>query len=187
MNQLRQTPNQNYQKKHDSLYGAIYSIDKLIEKDKKNEILFSEQQQQLTFRYVTEFPKGEFQEPLRFKLGFLAYQKQDTENALKYLNPIAASAKNVSLKSKSEDIILDIYNLKKDYKSIQSFAQATLNSIGNSVEPRKKMLTQIKEEAHFSQLKIDMEQQEPEKRINVLERLSVPKTTTHQEIGRAHV
>ena len=161
-------PKLELSKKHDSLYGAIYSIDKLIEKDKKNEILFSEQQQQLTFRYVTEFPKGEFQEPLRFKLGFLAYQKQDTENALKYLNPIAASAKNVSLKSKSEDIILDIYNLKKDYKSIQSFAQATLNSIGNSVEPRKKMLTQIKEEAHFSQLKIDMEQQEPEKRIETL-------------------
>lgn len=155
-------------KKHDSLYGAIYSIDKLIESDKKNEdhTVVADQQQKLTLRYVNEFPKGEYLEPLKFKLGFMAYQKQNTDEALKYLLPIANSAKDNKLKIKSEDIVLDIYNLKKDYKAIQTFAQKA-NTSGAPAD-RKKNLTQIQEEAHFSQMQLDLDQQDPSKKIDVL-------------------
>lgn len=153
-------------KKHDALYGAIYSTEKLIEKEKANEVAFADQQQRLTMRYVTEFPKGEYLEPLKFKLGFLAYQKQDSNEALKYLLPIATNAKDQKLKLKSEDIVLDIYNLKKDYKSIQAFAsKATATNTGDD---RKKALTLIKEEAHFSQMQLDMDKQDPSKKIDAL-------------------
>jgi cellulose synthase operon protein C len=150
-------------KKHDALYGAIYSTDKLIEKDKASESVLADKQQRLTLRYVSEFPKGEYLEPLKFKLGFLAYQKQDSDEALKYLLPIATTAKDQKLKLKSEDIVLDIYNLKKDYKAIQAFAQKA--TVSNSADDRKKMLTQIKEEAHFSQMQLDMDKQDPSKKI----------------------
>jgi hypothetical protein len=153
-------------KKHDALYGAIYSTDKLIEKDKANEPTFADQQQRLTMRYVNEFPKGEYLEPLKFKLGFLAYQKQDSNEALKYLLPIATTAKDQKLKLKSEDIVLDIYNLKKDFKAIQIFAQNATTA--NSSEDRKKLLTQIKEEAHFSQMQLDMDKQDASKKIEAL-------------------
>ena len=153
-------------KKHDALYGAIYSTDKLSEKDKNHDSSLSEKQERLTQRYVKEFPQGEYLEPLKFKLGFLAYQKQNSEEALKYLLPIATAAKDQKLKLKSEDIVLDIYNLKKDYKSIQAFAQKA--SATNASDDRKKMLTQIKEEAHFSQMQIDMNQQDPVKKIDAL-------------------
>lgn len=153
-------------KKHDALYGAIYSTEKLIEKEKANEAAFADQQQRLTMRYVSEFPKGEYLEPLKFKLGFLAYQKQDTAEALKYLLPIASEAKDQKLKLKSEDIVLDIYNGKKDFKAIQVFAQkATSANVGDD---RKKMLTQLKEEAHFSQMQLDMDKQDPSKKIDAL-------------------
>lgn len=152
-------------KKHDALYGAIYSMDKMIEKDKKQEDILADSQQKLTQRYITEFPKGEYLEPLKFKLGFLAYQKQNIEEALKYLLPLSTAAKDSKLKLKSEDIVLDIYNLKKDYKSIQSFAQKA--STGTS-EDRRKNLDQIQQEAHFSQMQIEMDKQDTTKKIDTL-------------------
>lgn len=154
-------------KRHDALYGAIYSIDKLNEADKKNEPLMAANLQKLTARYIQEFPKGEYIEPLSFKLGFLSYKQQDTEGALKYLSPIAIKAKDANLKLKSEDIILDIYNLKKDYKSLQKFSQNLLSQ-GKLDDNRKKSLQLIKEEAQFAQMQIDMQTLPAEKRIDSL-------------------
>ncbi len=153
-------------KKHDALYGAIYSIDKLVEADKKSETAFNSDQLRLTSRYIEEFPKGEHIEPLRFKLGFLAYQEQDTMTALKYLTPLTDFAKDAQLKLKSEDIILDIYNLKKDFKLLQSFSQKVLNQKPNA--ERFKNLQQINQEARFSQMQIDLLNLTPEKRIDTL-------------------
>lgn len=153
-------------KKHDALYGSIYSIDKMIEKNREAEDLSSERLQSLTLRYVNEYPKGEHVEPLKFKLGFIAYQKQNSEEALKYLIPLAKNTKDNQLKVKSEDIILDIYNLNKDYKSIQSFAAESISSSTNT--DRKSSLSQIKEEAHFSQLQIDTASADVNKKIDTL-------------------
>ncbi len=152
-------------KKHDALYGAIYSMDKMIEKDKKQQDILAIDQEKLTLRYVSEYPKGEHLEPLKFKLGFLAYQKQNTDEALKYLIPLSSTAKDAKLKLKSEDIILDIYNLKKDYKSIQSFAQ---KAASKTSDDRRKNLNQIQQEAHFSQMQIEMDKQDTTKKIDAL-------------------
>lgn len=142
------------QKKHAALYGAIYSLDKLAElqSSKKEEVdsLSSGRQQALAMRYVAEFPQGEHVEPLKFKLGFLAYQKQDLETAMKYLLPMAENSKNKELKNKSEDIILDIYNLKKDYKSLLSFSKGASQKAADP--ERKKYLTKLNEEASYSQM-----------------------------------
>lgn len=162
------------QKMHDSLYGAIYSLDKLTEakKNKKEEIAPSleRKQEALALRYIQEFPTAEHVEPLQFKLGFLAYQKQDTENALKYLSPIAKSSKKSELKTKSEDIILDIYNLKKDYKSILEFSKVA--SANSNDSKRKQSLAKLGEEASYSQMVIDSKDLKAQERIDKLLKFS---------------
>lgn len=108
--------------KHDALYGALYSCEKWLEKN-ENETLI-ELQKTLATRYITEFPSGEHFKPISYKLGFIFYKQKQYEPALKYLTSLAQDKKTpTELLEKSQDIILDIYNIKKDYVTIQKFSQ----------------------------------------------------------------
>lgn len=151
-------------KKHDALYGAIYSLDKLQEKNKSE--TYSLEQEKLAERYVAEFPNKEHVEALKFKLGFFAYQSKQNDKALSFLNPIAKSSKDKSLKTKSEDIILDIYNINKDYKSLISFAKQASSQAAEA--DRKQSLAKIGEEAHYSQLQVENEKLKADEKIDKL-------------------
>jgi cellulose synthase operon protein C len=162
-------------KAHDALYGALFSLEKqmasLQTKDQKSEDpLLVEKQKNLAIRYITEFKNGEHFESLQFKLGFIAYKQQDYDLSLKALTPFAASAKNKDLKSKAEDIILDIYNIKKDYLNIQKFAD--IAAAKTTDETRKKSLNQMVEEANYSQIQTDSATLDAQKRINLLKQFS---------------
>ncbi|MFZ3231383.1 MAG: tetratricopeptide repeat protein [Pseudobdellovibrio sp.] len=136
---------------HDSLYGALFSIEKSL--DKKDDSSLIEHQKSLADRYLKEYPNGEHVTSLQYKLGFIAYKQQDYETALKLLIPLSAKFKYPEIKTKSEDLILDIYNIKKDNKSIQAFAKNILKSSAN--ELRKNNLTKIVEESHYAQIQLD--------------------------------
>lgn len=136
---------------HDALYGALYSLEKQI--DQKDDPVLVERQKSLGQRYVKEFANGEHIVQIQYKLGFIAYKQQDYDLALTLLSPLAKKPKYESIKSKSEDMILDIYNIKKDYKSIQAFARETNKNTTN--EKRKQNLTKIIEESHYSQIQQD--------------------------------
>lgn len=136
---------------HDALYGALYSLEKQIEK--KDDVVLVERQKSLSQRYVKEFTNGEHVVQIQYKLGFIAYKQEDYDQALTILLPLTKKTKFESIKSKSEDMILDIYNIKKDYKSIQAFARET--NKGTTNDKRKQNLTKIIEESHYSQIQQD--------------------------------
>ncbi|AZZ37209.1 adventurous gliding motility protein U [Bdellovibrio sp. qaytius] len=153
---------------HDSVYGALFSIEKQLEKtkDEAQVAALTAQQKDLAQRYVKEFPNGEHFESLQFKLGFIAYQQKDYDKSLEILMPFTAKSKNAQLKSKSEDIVLDIYNVKKDFKKIMAFSGQVEKSATD--EKRKKYLGQINEEANFAQVQVDSESLKVDKKIQLL-------------------
>lgn len=136
---------------HDALYGALYSLEKQI--DKKDDVVLVEKQKSLGQRYTKEFSNGEHIVEIQYKLGFIAYKQGDYEQALAILTPLTKKTKFENIKSKSEDMILDIYNIKKDYKAIQAFAKETNKATSN--DKRKQNLTKIIEESHYSQIQQD--------------------------------
>lgn len=164
-------------KSHDALYGALFSLEKQMQKEKKEEDpLLVEKQKTLAQRYIKEFANGEHVESLQFKLGFIAYKQQDYDTSLKALTPFAKSAKNKELKNKAEDIILDIYNIKKDYNAIQNFAQNSSKATGD--DKRKSYLNNLVEEAGYSQMQIDSQNQDAQKRIDLLKQFATKHKTT---------
>jgi cellulose synthase operon protein C len=138
---------------HDALYGALYSLEKQL--DKKDDSLLVERQKVLAQRYVKEFSSGEHLVQIQFKLGFIAYKQADYDLALTSLLPLTKKLKFDEIKNKSEDIVLDIYNIKKDYKAIQAFAKETTKSA--KTDKRKQTLTKIVEESHYSQIQLEAE------------------------------
>jgi len=156
---------------HDSLYGALYSLEKLMaQKNKNDDPVFVEKQKALVSRYIQSFPNGEHTESLQFKLGFIAYKQQDYDKSLKALTPFAQSAKNKDLKHKAEDIILDIYNIRKDYTTIQKFAQNA--SLKSTDQKRKATLNTLVEEANYSQIQKDSESLDINKKIQLLKQFA---------------
>ncbi len=136
---------------HDALYGALYSLEKKI--DKKDDVVLVEKQKTLAQRYVKEFANGEHVVEIQFKLGFIAYKQTEYDLALNLLLPLTKKMKFEEIKNKSEDIVLDIYNIKKDYKSIQNFAKETSKNTNNN--QRKQNLTKLVEESGYSQIQLD--------------------------------
>ncbi len=164
-------------KAHDALYGALFSLEKQMIKENKNEDpLLIEKQKNLAIRYIKEFANGEHVESLQFKLGFIAYKQQDYDLSLKSLTPFAQSAKNKELKTKAEDIILDIYNIKKDFVNIQKFADAA--NLKTTDANRKKSLGQISEEANYSQIQTDSATLDAQKRIALLKQFATKHKNT---------
>lgn len=159
---------------HDALYGALYSIEKQLEKNSKDEVLVTQltaQQKDLAQRYVKEFPNGEHYDSLQFKLGFIAYQQKDYDKSLEILSPFTTKSKNAKLKAKAEDIVLDIYNVKKDFKKIMSFSSQVGKSTAD--EKRKKQLNQINEEANFAQVQVESENLKVESKIKLLKEFAL--------------
>lgn len=163
---------------HDALYGALFSIEKQLEKKVEKQVEKNNQteatisqltteQKNLAQRYVKEFQNGEHYESLLFKLGFIAYQQSDYEKSLEILTPFTVKSKNGEFKSKAEDIVLDIYNIKKDFKKIIAFSGQVEKSTTDV--KRKKQLSQINEEANFAQLQVDSENLKIENKIKLLD------------------
>lgn len=135
------------QLKHDSDYAALVSFEKAVAKQKT--ALDSDRLMMLSKRYLERNPKGEHLVQVRFKIGFVAYEASQHEEAEKWLKPIAADEKAGDLKRKAEDLVLDIYNDRKDFKSIKEFA--TLLSSQTKDEKRKTDLAKIIQEADYTE------------------------------------
>lgn len=154
---------------HDALYGALFSIEKSL--DKKDDPNLTERQKTLAVRYLKDYPNGEHVTSLQYKLGFIAYKQLDYDTAVKYLTPLVAKVKYPEIKTKSEDLILDIYNIKKDFKAIQTFATTALKATENA--NRKTSLNKIIEESHYAQIQKDAATLTTDKQIDQLREFSV--------------
>ncbi len=133
---------------HDATYGALYAKEKSYEKEKNS--LKDAQRKDLALNYIKKFPKGQYVLPISFKVGLIFYEEKNYDEAMKWLKPIAENKTNKELMVKAEDIILDIYNLKKDYAGLKGLAEGFLKKSPD--EARKKNLKKINEEAHYSQI-----------------------------------
>lgn len=135
---------------HDANYGALYSIEKSLEKSKEKDPAKDALRKELALNYLQKHPTGKHAFNVRFKLGHIAYEENNFPEAEKWLKPIAESNKDPDLKRKSEDLMLDMLNMKKDYAGLQKLSKRILASAPN--EDRKKSMSKILEESHYSEI-----------------------------------
>ena len=146
--QIAGTKSADTQISHDANYAAIVSLDKAIEK--KKESGDDAETVRLCQYYLQRHPKGEHVTQVKFKIGFIAYEQDNHPEAEKWLRPLAADDKAGEFKRKSEDLILDILNERKDYKAIKEFSAQVAGQTKD--ETRKSALVKIQREADYSEI-----------------------------------
>lgn len=150
--------------RHDSLYGALFSIEKLIENSELPQLI--ERQKNLSIRYISEFKNTEHTPQIQYKLAYLNYKQQQYDQALIYIKPLSVQIKNIELKLKAEDLMLDMFNITKNYKAL---AVETSKILKNTLEPkRREQLIKIANEAEYSQIQIDMKTIDIQNQIHLL-------------------
>lgn len=135
---------------HDADYAALFSKEKSIEGDQKASPLKESERKELAMNYLKKHPEGKYARSVQFKMGHILYQESDYEGAQKYLAPLADGRKQDEFKKKSEDLLLDIMNLKKDYAGIQKISKRMLASTTDKT--RQESLSKIAEEANFAEI-----------------------------------
>lgn len=144
--------------RHDADYGALFALDKALEK--KKDIVVAAQRQLLAETYLKRHPQGDQAGPVRLKLAQIAYEESRIDDAVAWARPLITSGVPAALREKAEDLDLDVLNLKKDFAKLEEFAARYAKPAG---EERRKALKQIEEEARYAALEIRLKDQAPEK------------------------
>lgn len=138
---------------HDAAYGAIFALEK-SNADKWSDVdekLFAK----LSDSYIRRFPQGQYALDLQFKRAFIAYEKERYDEAAPQFKRIGWVIVGTGTTSsdkiqKSQDLYLDILNIKKDYKGIKDAAKTLLDR-----KPEGARITQVEKiysEAYFSEI-----------------------------------
>ncbi|MBV2167908.1 MAG: tetratricopeptide repeat protein [Bdellovibrio sp.] len=69
--------------------------------------------------YVEKFPGSEKSVEIKFRIGRLYYQSNHFDEATKYFKEIVQQSPNTKYAEYSANLLLDIYNLKKDYVGLE--------------------------------------------------------------------
>lgn len=69
--------------------------------------------------YVEKFPNAEKAVEIKFRIGRLYYQSNHFDEATKYFRDIVQKHPNTKYAEYSANLLLDIYNLKKDYAGLE--------------------------------------------------------------------
>jgi TolA-binding protein len=136
------------QLQHDADYAALVALEKAVEK--KKDSADDDRLLVLSQTYLKKHPQGEHAIQVQFKVGFLAYEKNNFDEAERWLKPLAANEKSGEFKRKSEDLVLDILNARKDYKGIKEFSKQILTQAKD--DTRKSSLTKIMQEADYTEI-----------------------------------
>jgi tetratricopeptide (TPR) repeat protein len=130
---------------HDSRYYAIVSLEKATN-DKwsdKDEKLY----RQLADDYLKTNPKGKYALDVEFKTAFIAYEKGRYDESAPVFKKLGATHAKEERGIKSQDLYLDILNIKKDYPNLRDYAAELRKQTQNPERVAK--LTKIYEEAYF--------------------------------------
>ncbi len=133
---------------HDANYSAMVSLQKAMEQKKSS--TDDAELTRLAKYYLERHPKGEHATQVKFKLGFLAYDQGNHAEAEKWLRPLASDEKAGEFKRKSEDLILDLLNARKDFKGLKEFS--TQISAQTKDDSRKSALSKIMREADYAEI-----------------------------------
>lgn len=142
---------------HDTLYASLYSIEKQLNvkpSDKKKA-----ERKQRAIEYYTKFPEGEHFYPVGLKVAVTYYEEKNYEDALRVLAVTEKAKSDLIVRSKSQDLILDIYNIQKRYTELKNLSQQYLKE--SKDEARSKSLVKINEESHFSEIQVKNSQLKP--------------------------
>ncbi len=142
---------------HDSLYASLYSIEKSMEQKPSNDKKI--QRKQRAIEYYTKFPDGEHFFPVGLKVAVTYYEEKNFEESLKVLAITEKTKTDSTVRTKSQDLILDIYNIQKRYAELKDLSLAYLKE--SKEENRTKSLTKINEESHFSEIQVKNLQLKP--------------------------
>jgi tetratricopeptide (TPR) repeat protein len=139
---------------HDAHYAALYSKEKSLEL--KKDLIKSAQRKSLALSYLKKYPNGQHFVEVQFQVALNEYEEKNFDASLLTLNQVAANKSKLELRAKAEDLILDIYNLKKDFVELRKRSQ--LYSQSETRPARLEVLKKINEEAHYSEIQSRLDQ-----------------------------
>jgi TolA-binding protein len=133
---------------HDASYGAVLSLEKAVG-DKwsgDDEKTFH----QLASEYVQKNPKGQYRLDMEYKMALLAYEKERYNEAAPVFLRLGREFPTQEKGMKSQDLYLDILNIKKDYKGVRTYAHEIMNLNGNAERSGK--MRKLYEQAYFLEI-----------------------------------
>jgi TolA-binding protein len=138
--------------KHDALYASLVSFEK--SKNNKDELL------KLCHTYLKNYNKGEFNNQIKFKVGYIAFQNKNFSESKKWLLPLTIKF-DAEFTAKSEDILLDIFDAEKDYVAIKKLTVLILSraNIKENIE-RKKQIEKILVATEYNQIQLQVHELE---------------------------
>jgi TolA-binding protein len=99
--------------------------------------------------YLTNYPKGEKNVELRFKIARLYYLSNHFDEAEVNFKKVIAMAPKSKQAEYSTNLLLDIYNLKKDYKGLEKAAEDLLSNPNTANSPSAVGIKSVLERAAF--------------------------------------
>ncbi len=132
---------------HDASYGALISLEKAVgEKwstdDEKNF-------HQLAQVYLAQNPNGQYKMDINYKMALLAYEKERFAEAAPMFLQLGRDYPKHEKGLKSQDLYLDILNIKKDYVGIRDYARELMVSTQDVARSQK--MRKLFEQAFFLQ------------------------------------
>lgn len=163
---------------HDATYSALFAKEKSIEKAKTD--LKVAQRKELVERYLKNFPQGEYALSVGLKYAVILYEEKSYTESLKILVPLSQNKTDLEIKTKSEDLILDIKNVEKKYAEVKELSKKFLESTKDT--SRKQSLNKINEESHY--FEIQEENQKSDRYAAALRLYDYYKQHSQSELGR---
>lgn len=153
------------EKVHDSLYGALFSAEKVHAANPNAQT--AARRKLLASAYVERFPKGEHAGNVMLSLAVIEAESADRTVARKWLKPLLDGLYGETLRMKSEDVTLDLWNQEKNYRSLAADAKAFATRQRVNQE-RRRQLRDLETQASYAQLRLDGESQKEDVRAQKL-------------------
>lgn len=134
----------------DSVYSALVSLEKAVKEkwsdaDEKRFI-------QIGDAYLGTNPGGPYAKEVRYKQAFIAYEKGRYDEAGRKFKILAMMNSTDTKTLKSQDLYLDILNIKKNYEEISQLSFAWMKATPDA--DRRVRLNKIYQESYFSKIQI---------------------------------
>lgn len=157
----RHRPKSRYYK--EATINAVLSLEKLLPTPEKIKSLVGKRTDPVEFdsrikafekvsiEYIKAPTKKEHRIAIQYRLGSLYYYYNQFDSALIHLNEVTKKAPSSKYAEYSANLILDIYNLKKDYKGLGVAADKLLAVPGLSASKTGQRIKTIKQKSVFKQ------------------------------------
>jgi cellulose synthase operon protein C len=153
----------------ESIYNALLALDRLTAKDDKIERYSKDEQKNVNLTpqeipanekrflevsefYLKEYPKGERVVDVKFRLASIYYKYHHFDKAQELFKEIALTHPKHRAAMTAAGIVLDIYNLKKDYTNLELTTALFLKTDGLGDEEFRADLAQVNGEISFKKI-----------------------------------